>query len=41
MGLFRLIKAISSFGDKVSSIKDKAVIQQLLCTTALVLSYKT
>lgn len=41
MGLFRSIKSINSFKDKVSSIKDKAVIQQLLCTTALFLSYKT
>lgn len=41
MGLFRSIKTISSFGDKVSSIKDKAVIQHISCTTALFLSYKT
>lgn len=41
MGLFRSIKTISSFGDNASFIKDKAVIQQILCTTALFLSYKT
>lgn len=41
MGLFRSIKAINSFKDKASSIKEKAVIQQISCTTALVLSYKT